>query len=151
VTLSLGSKIALLIAIVLVIAAAYMYWVPLTVPNSTGAPFGCQTAANPPTDAFPKNYCGSINTTYRYRALALMACAVVIAAGGFFMLGEPRVETRDARRPDPDRPGAGLPGPGLPGPGLPGPGRPDLGRPDPGRLDPGLPGPGRPDQGNHWQ
>jgi hypothetical protein len=102
VTLTLAARIAVLVAVLLLIAAAYMYWVPLTVPNPTGAPFRCRTAANPPSDAFAQAFCGTINTTYRYRALALLVGALVVGVGGLWLLGERRVVRREVVGPEPD-------------------------------------------------
>ena len=56
-----GSKVCLIIAAVLLVAAGYFYWVPVSRITSTGAAFGCRSAANPPTDIFPKVTCGTIN------------------------------------------------------------------------------------------
>lgn len=95
VRLSIGSRVTLLIASVFVVAAAYMFWVPLSVPNATGGPFGCQSAANPPADPFPKSVCGGINKEYRYRATALLASAILVGGGGYLFFGaERRRETR---------------------------------------------------------
>lgn len=100
VQLSLGSKVTMLIAGVLLVAAGYTYWVPLSVPNSSGGPFACQSAAHPPTDPLPKSICGEINTAYRYRAVALLVAAVVTGGGGLLLFGATRRrETRPVSRP----------------------------------------------------
>lgn len=110
VTFSPGARVAVLVAALLLIAAVYAFWVPLTVPNPAGAPFRCSTAAQPPTDAFAKAFCGTINTQYRYRALALLASALVVGVGGFFLFGERRTVTRPAREQRPDEHGVHQPG-----------------------------------------
>lgn len=104
VRLSVGFRVTLLIASVFVVAAAYMYWVPLSVPSSQGGPFGCASAASPPTDPFPKAICGGINKEYRYRTWALLASALLVGGGGYLFFGaERRKETRPV---DPSKPAA---------------------------------------------
>lgn len=86
--LSTGTRICLLLALLASVAAAYYYWVPITVASATGA-FGCQSASNPPVEPFPKNACGPVNDIYRARALASLVCGVILATVGplLFELG----------------------------------------------------------------
>jgi hypothetical protein len=99
VDLSLGSRVTLLLAVLFLIAAGYTYWVPLSVPSSTGAAFGCGSAANAPTGAFQKGVCGDISTVSLYQAVALLLAALVLGGGGLLLFGASRrTQTRRLSR-----------------------------------------------------
>lgn len=92
--LSTGTKICLIIAALLALAAAYVYLVPINLVASDGKLFGCGSAANPPTDPFPSSICGTGPTVYAYRAYALLAAAAVVAAAGYAFFGTHRTSQR---------------------------------------------------------
>lgn len=104
---SVGTRITTLIAALFLVAAGYMYLVPLNVPSTTGGPFGCQSAKNPPKDGFPKSICGNINKVYLYRAEALLVAALLVGGGGLLLFGVRRTETRPVGGQGARRAGAG--------------------------------------------
>lgn len=90
-----GSKICVLIALVLLVLAAYFFWTPLTLPRPDGGLFGCGSAANPPSDPFPKGVCVDLPTMYRFRALAALGSALLVGGVGIAFFGAEReFETR---------------------------------------------------------
>lgn len=98
--LSTGAKVCLLLAAMACVLAAYFYWVPITVLSSSGGTFGCQSAANPPTEDFPMNVCGDLNSVNQTRALMLMLSAALLAGLGSWLFGvERRSESRKRERP----------------------------------------------------
>lgn len=92
--LSTGTKICLIVAGLLALAAAYFYLVPINLVASDGKLFGCGSAANPPSDPFPSSICGSGPTVYAYRAYFLLAGAAVVAGGGYAFFGTHRTRQR---------------------------------------------------------
>lgn len=102
VTFTLGTKICLLIALLFVIASVYFYFVPITsVRTATGAVFGCGSAASPSTGNFADGTCSRIAESYKYRALAWLAGALVMAVVGLLFFGvDRRTEARKPRGRD---------------------------------------------------
>lgn len=94
-SLTTGSKICLLVAIPLLVGAAYFLFAPISIAGSEGR-FGCQSAINPPSDAFPKNVCGSVNELYQLRAGALLVAGLLVAGVGILSFG---VNRRTEERP----------------------------------------------------
>ncbi len=74
----------------LLLAAAYLFWSPLEKPTKEGIPFGCSSAANPPTDPFQKKVCGKINQRRQMQAGSLVVAAVIVGAGGVLTYGASR-------------------------------------------------------------
>lgn len=99
VTFTLGTKICLLIALLFVVASVYFYFVPITsVRTATGAVFGCGSAASPSTGNFADGTCSRIAESYKYRALAWLAGALVMAVVGLLFFGvDRRTEARVPR------------------------------------------------------
>ncbi|BDZ58211.1 hypothetical protein [Barrientosiimonas endolithica] len=96
-----GTKVSLIVALVLVAVAVYWYFVPLYILSGTGQPFMCGSAQNPPTDNFPKNICGDIPTVYKLRALATLAAALIVGVLGALLFGfDRRTEARVPRASD---------------------------------------------------
>jgi hypothetical protein len=98
VVVSTGARICVLIALLMVMLAGYLFWSPLEKPTKEGIPFGCSTAASPPTDQFPKTVCGKLNERRRLQAGFVLLGAVVVGAGGVVAFGTARTVER-ARRP----------------------------------------------------
>lgn len=96
-----GTKVSLIVALVLLAVAIYWYFVPLYILSGTGQPFMCGSAQSPPTDAFPKNICGDIPTVYKLRALLTLAAALIVGVLGALLFGfDRRTEARVARTGD---------------------------------------------------
>lgn len=95
INLRTGSKICVLLAIPVVVLAAYWFWVPILIPTADGGMFGCGSAASPPTEAFPKGVCQNIADVNLYRALAALAAAVIVGGLGVTLFGvDRRTEVR---------------------------------------------------------
>jgi hypothetical protein len=97
VVVSTGARICVLIALLMVVLAGYLFWSPLEKPTKQGIPFGCSTAASPPSDQFPKTVCGKLNERRRMQAGFLVLGAVVVGVGGVIAFGTAR--TVERRRP----------------------------------------------------
>ncbi len=87
---STGARICITVALLLLLAAAYLFWSPLEKPTKEGIPFGCSSAANPPTDPFQKKVCGKINQRRQMQAGSLVVAAVIVGAGGVLTYGASR-------------------------------------------------------------
>lgn len=86
---------ALIIAALMIVGAIYYYFVPVNVNTQNGA-FGCGTAANPPSpenDGFQYGPCQETAIVNLYRSIALIAGAIVLAAGTFLALRAPAGDT----------------------------------------------------------
>lgn len=84
--LATGVRVCLLLAVLALLAAIYYYWVPLVI-DGRGGMFGCGSAANPPTEDFPKAACGDLPSIYRMRALAFLEASLVLALIGSLLFG----------------------------------------------------------------
>lgn len=84
--LTTGSKVCILIALGLLLTAAYFFWAPLSVPSGNG-PFVCQTAASPPGDDFAQSICSTITDRYLLRAALTAAAAVTVTVAGLALFG----------------------------------------------------------------
>ncbi|KNX37261.1 hypothetical protein [Luteipulveratus halotolerans] len=94
-----GTRVVLLIAVGLLVLAAYLFFSPVTLTGKTGAQFGCGSAFSPATDPFPKNVCGDLPEVARFRAILTAAAGVLIGGVGTAMFGfERRTQTRRAGR-----------------------------------------------------
>lgn len=94
-----GTKVSILIGLVLLTLAAYWYWTPLSFPATNGQIFGCGSAASPPTDAFPKNVCRTLPEEFQKRALFTAIAGLLVALLGSALFGfERRTESRVSRR-----------------------------------------------------
>jgi hypothetical protein len=88
--LSTGARVSVLLGLLLLIGAAYLFWSPLEKPTKDGVPFGCRTAASPPTEQFPKSVCGKLNDRRRLQAEAVLMSALVVGVGGVLAFGTTR-------------------------------------------------------------
>ena len=84
---SLGARISLLIAVLLLVPAAYLLVAPLERPSDQGAPFGCGTAISPPHTQFARSVCGDLNRRNALRSGAFGVAAVLLAGGGVVLFG----------------------------------------------------------------
>ncbi len=85
-----GSKVCVLVAICLVAAAVYFYFVPVSVRTSSGGVFECGSAIHPPTSNFQQNVCSGITHVNLYRAILFAAMGVLVAALGCWFFGVDR-------------------------------------------------------------
>jgi hypothetical protein len=91
--LRVPTRIGLIVAAVLLVAAAYFYWVPVNLATQQGAAFGCGSAANPPADQFQKSVCLNTTDIYKYRAMAFAAAAILVGGLSYIFFGADK-ETR---------------------------------------------------------
>ena len=94
---SVGTRVCLLVAGLLLIAAGYLLLAPLERVASAGPPFDCGTALAPAGGDFARAVCGDLNQRQRLQAGALLLMAVTLAGGGRLAFGPVR-----RRRPGPD-------------------------------------------------
>ncbi|MBK6887724.1 MAG: hypothetical protein IPH03_15630 [Tetrasphaera sp.] len=87
--LSTGAKICTILAVLLVILAGYLYFVPINIQAQQGV-FGCGSASAPPTEAFAKGVCQDLATINRIRALVALLSALVLVGLGFMLFGSGR-------------------------------------------------------------
>jgi hypothetical protein len=100
-TLNRGAKLCLLVAVLLLLLAAYLFIVPIEIQSREGPMFDCGSAARPPAAAFPKAVCGRLSRQGQIRAGFAAGGAVVTALGGLLVFGVARrteyVERASAR------------------------------------------------------
>jgi hypothetical protein len=94
VSLSRGSKLAVLAGLLLLIVAGFLLLVPLEKPTNTGAPFGCGTALNPSNGQFPEAVCGGLNRKFQLGAASFGLAALVVGGGGALVFGTVRRKER---------------------------------------------------------
>jgi hypothetical protein len=89
---STGARICILLGLLLLVVSGYLFWSPLEKPTKEGIPFGCSSAANPPTEQFPKTVCGKINQRRQMQAGSFLIAAIIVGAGGVLTFGSSRTE-----------------------------------------------------------
>jgi hypothetical protein len=94
--LSVGTRVCLLIAGLLVIAAGYLLIAPLERVGSQGPPFDCGTALAPASGDFARGVCGDLNQRRLLQGGTVLLVAIALAGGGRLAFGPPRRR----RRPD---------------------------------------------------
>lgn len=87
VALRIARGLASLLALLLLLGALYYYFVPAQVPSEQGV-FGCGSAANPPADGFARGACQGTATINLYRALALLAGALLLPLLAYLLFRE---------------------------------------------------------------
>ena len=93
-TLTIGSKVCLLVAVPFIVSAAYFYYAPTMVQTAAG-PLSCQSTFDPPTDAFVLGQCAGINELFGARSGACLAIGLLLAAIGIGLFGfRTRVDER---------------------------------------------------------
>lgn len=95
--LSLGSRLSLVAGVLLLIAAAYLFWGPIGHDVAGSFPAKCGSAAKPPHDDLGKAVCGSVNDVRRWQAAAMLAAGVTVAVGGVLSFGVTRISPRQTR------------------------------------------------------
>ncbi|MFN8098194.1 MAG: hypothetical protein U0Q21_07910 [Dermatophilaceae bacterium] len=108
--MSTGAKITTLLAVLLLLVAAYSYFVPINIPAQQGV-FGCGSAFHPPKDDFAKGICQDLASINRFRSLMCLIAAILLGGlGWMFFDGAPRaarvVEDDDEAAESPRDPGA---------------------------------------------
>jgi hypothetical protein len=99
---TLGSKLSVLAALLLLVLAVYFLLSPAQVRARGGRAFDCGTAVSGPDTAFAEGICGSANDARRAMAYASGAAALLVGVGGVVCFGfQSRRETaRWIRSPD---------------------------------------------------
>jgi hypothetical protein len=88
VSLATGSRVCVLLGLLLLVVAAYFYWVPIgAAPLRDGFPARCGSAADPPSEALGRAVCGVANDVQRSRALTALGGAVVLIVVGPLLFG----------------------------------------------------------------
>jgi hypothetical protein len=105
--LSVGTRVCLLVAGLLVIVAGYLLVTPLERVGSEGPPFDCGTALAPAGGDFARGVCGDLNQRRLLQGGTVLLLAIGLAGGGRLAFGPPRRR----RRPDwePPEPRSGPP------------------------------------------
>lgn len=98
----LGTKVTWLVGGLLLIAAIYFAFVPLTVIVQDGSRWGCGNAVSGPPDAFGAGLCGAVNKVHMWRAGALALAAALLAGGGTYLFGMDEKVIRRTARPAED-------------------------------------------------
>lgn len=96
-SLRVGTKVCILLALAALAAAVYFYFVPVTLRTQTGGVFVCGSAASPPTEDFPRSVCQNLTDVYLYRSYLFVAVALVVGVLGAVMFGVDRTQVE--RRP----------------------------------------------------
>jgi hypothetical protein len=97
--LSVGTRICLLVAGLLVIAAGYLLLAPLERASASGPPFDCGTALAPAGGDFPRSICGDLNQRRQLQTGAVLLGALVLAGGGRVAFGPVRRRRRHEAEP----------------------------------------------------
>lgn len=90
VTLPVGTRVGSMLALLLLVGAAYLFWSPIQLTPSNGFPIMCGTAANPPEDDLGTAACGKINEIRQWQAGTLAVGALVVAMGSVYAFGVQR-------------------------------------------------------------
>jgi hypothetical protein len=109
--LNRGGRVCLLIAVLMLLFGAYVFFKPLDIPSPDGPMFNCGSAVHPPREQFAKNVCGRIATDHQMQAGFLAGGAVIVALGGLVAFGASR-RTEQVRDEVDAGPGHGGPGHG---------------------------------------
>ncbi len=92
----------MIIGALFLVAAVYYYYTPVLLTTSTGALFGCGSAAHPPTAQFPKATCLDAPNVNLYKAIALLASAVIVVVLGWIFFGADRTVQASPQREEDD-------------------------------------------------
>lgn len=102
--LSVGTRVCLLVAGLLVIAAGYLLVSPLERASASGPPFDCGTALAPAGGDFARSVCGDLNQRRQLQTGAVLLGALVLAGGGRVAFGPVRRRRRSEVGPEPAGP-----------------------------------------------
>jgi len=92
VTLSVGARVGMVLALLLLIVAAYLFWSPIQLYPSATFPVKCGTAASPPGDNLGQAACGDVNMIRQWQAAGFVGAAIVLAVGCVLAFGVHRRE-----------------------------------------------------------
>jgi hypothetical protein len=84
---TLGSKLSVLVALLLLVMAVYFLLSPAQVRAKGGRAFDCGTAISGPATSFAEGICGSANEARRAKAYAGGAAALLVGVGGVVCFG----------------------------------------------------------------
>jgi hypothetical protein len=103
--LNRGGRVCLLIAVLMLLFGAYLFFKPLDIPSPDGPMFNCGSAVHPPHEQFARNVCGRIATDHQLQAAFLAGGALIVALGGLVAFGASRrtEQVRDEVDPGPGR------------------------------------------------
>lgn len=87
VTLSVGARVGLTLAALLVVAAGYLLWSPIQLYPADGFPIMCGSGARLPADDLGTAACGQVNQIRQWQAGSLVVGAVVLAVGSIYAFG----------------------------------------------------------------
>lgn len=88
--LTRGARLCLLLAVLMLMFAAYLLFAPIDIQTPAGPMFNCGSAARPPGEVFQKNSCGRLNQDRQLQVAFITGAAVVTAVGGLFVFGASR-------------------------------------------------------------
>ena len=98
----MGTRVCLLVAGLLVIAAGYLLVSPLERLGSQGPPFDCGTALAPASGDFARGVCGDLNQRRLLQGGTVFLVAIALAGGGRLAFGPPRRRRRPDWEPPPE-------------------------------------------------
>ncbi|GAA1787657.1 hypothetical protein [Nostocoides veronense] len=81
-----GTKVCIITSVLLIVLAAYFYFVPINITAQQGV-FGCGSASNPPTEDFAKGVCQDLATINRIKAVSALISAFLVTGLGFLLFG----------------------------------------------------------------
>ena len=84
---TLGSKLSVLAALLLLVLAVYFLLSPAQVRAKGGRAFDCGTAVSGPATSFAEGICGGANEARRAKAYAGGAAALLVGVGGVVCFG----------------------------------------------------------------
>lgn len=87
VTLSVGARVAAIIALVLLVGAGYLLWSPIQLYPTDGFPIMCGSGAQLPGDALGTASCGKVNEIRQWQAGSLAVAAFIVAVGSVYAFG----------------------------------------------------------------
>lgn len=93
-SLSVGARLGVMLALVLLVGAGYLMWSPIQLYPADGFPIMCGSGAAPPGDELGSAACGSVNVIRQWQAGTMAAAAVVVAAGSIYTFGVRRRRER---------------------------------------------------------
>lgn len=95
ISLTVGARGMIVVSILLLLGAAYLFWSPIEVRQSQGFPIDCGSAAAPPSDDLGTALCGLAVDQRAWQSATLVAMALVIAGGGIYVFGVSRTGDPD--------------------------------------------------------
>jgi hypothetical protein len=88
--LNRGGRVCLLIAVLMLMFGAYLFFKPLDIASPDGPMFNCGSAVHPPKEQFAKNVCGRIAADHQLQAGFMAGAGLIVALGGLVAFGASR-------------------------------------------------------------